>query len=205
MVRPRQGPRPRPKPSAGIRTRQPLQTFKLLYLPREIILKIFCYVMAYPVSINYFKHTTTYSNFHGPPDLALFRVCHCVRDAALVAFSRVNTFILNTTHGIPKLWMKHEFLERLTTVEFVIPVRSGHAKHEVEVLDLLGYVRAFVHRAARMRFVIESRDGTVMGINDPIMKTLARMQQRTGLGWRRPVVTFEEHRELGWTAQKVRE
>ncbi|KAI9769347.1 MAG: hypothetical protein M1840_004048 [Geoglossum simile] len=203
MLHARRGLRPPPDTSVNGYTRQlPASAFKLLHLPRKVVILIFCYVMSYPVSINYFKHSITYSKFHGPPNLALLRVCHCVRDAALVAFSRVNTFILNTTHGIPELWLRHEFLERLTTAEFVIPVCNGHANHEVEVLDLLNYVRIFVCERTRMRFVIESRDGSVMSITDPIMKILAYLQRRTSYGWRRPVVTFEKHLELGWMVKK---
>jgi hypothetical protein len=199
------------KPSVVVYTRArqapalPASAFELLSLPTEVIITIFSYVMAYPVSINYFKYSTTYSKFHGPPNLALFLVCHSVRSVALIAFSRANTFIINTTHGIPELWLKRDFLERLTTAEFVIPVRNGHAIYEVEVLDLLNYVRVFVRGMARMRFVIESRDGSVMSITDPIMKQLARLQRRARFGWRRPVVTFEKHLELGWTVEREEE
>lgn len=175
----------------------------LIWLPKEIITVIYALVLRYPVPIHFFKESTFYSQFHGPPDLSLLRVSHYVREDALAVFAQVNTFILNTANGIPGQWMNDRFLGRLSKAEFIFPVRRGSVSHEKEVLELLKHIRVYMARGARVRFVIESRDGSVMGRSNPILKLLANLQQRASQGWRRPVVSFEEHLELVWPERKT--
>jgi hypothetical protein len=169
----------------------------LLWLPKEILMAIYSLVLGYPVPIHFFKESTFPSRFHGPPDLALLSVSRCVREDALVAFARVNTFILNVANGVPRQWMDKGFLQRLTTAEVILPIYRGRVIHEAEALELLEYVRVYTTSGARMRFVIESRDGSVMRRSNPVLKILADMQKPGLLKKRRPLVSFEEYLELG--------
>ncbi|KAH0550980.1 hypothetical protein GP486_007656 [Trichoglossum hirsutum] len=175
----------------------------LIWLPKEIINVIYALVLRYPVPIHFYKESTFYSQFHGPPDLSLLRVSHYVREDALAVFARVNTFVLNTANGIPRQWMGDRFLGRLSKAEFIFPLHKGIVNHEKEVLELLKHLQIYVTQGARIRFVIESRDGSVMRRSNPVLKLLACLQHRTTQGWVRPVVSFEEHRELVWPVQKI--
>ncbi|KAH0544190.1 hypothetical protein FGG08_001635 [Glutinoglossum americanum] len=171
----------------------------------QILMMIYSFVLRYPVPIHFFMESTFYSQFHGPPHLSLLGVSKLVRKDALIAFARVNTLTLNTINGVPDQWMGRSFLRRLSSVEFVLPMRRGCFFHEEDILELLKRVRACVPSVARMRFVVESRDCSVARRSNPVLKSLANMQRIGKVGRRRPVVSFEEHLELGWTDYQIEE